>query len=128
MTASYIRGGRCAARPYLFANADAEAFVTSVFDATVLARHETPGGAHLELAIGDAIVVIESADQFPEHVEITRGSVYVYVPDVDQAHAKALAAGATSIAAPEDKPYDERQCGVKDSFGNTWWISAYTGT
>ncbi len=128
MTTSHIRNGRCAARPYLFATSDAEAFVTSVFDATVLARHETPGGAHLEIAIEDAIVVIEAADQFPEHVETTTGSAYVYVPDVDKAYASALAAGATSIAAPEDKPYDERQCGVKDTFGNTWWISAYTGT
>ena len=60
-------------------------------------------------------------------MEITTASVYVYVTDVDAAYDKALAAGATSIAAPEDKPYDERQCGVKDSFGNTWWISAYLG-
>ncbi len=128
MTANHIRNGRCAARPYLFANLDAEAFVTRVFDATVLARYDTPGGAHLEMAIEDAIVVIEAADAFPEHVETTTGSVYVYVPDVDEVYANALAAGARSIAAPEDKPYDERQCGVKDTFGNIWWISAYTGT
>jgi PhnB protein len=32
-----------------------------------------------------------------------------------------------SIAAPEDKPYQERQAGVRDSFGNVWWISTYRG-
>ncbi|WP_437968435.1 hypothetical protein WMF04_03710 [Sorangium sp. So ce260] len=31
----------------------------------------------------------------------------------------------STVAAPEDKPYDERAAGVKDSFGNIWWISTY---
>ena len=38
-----------------------------------------------------------------------------------------LEAGAASIAAPADKPYQERACGVTDSYGNTWWIATYTG-
>ena len=128
METHYIRNGRCAARAYIFANPDIENFVTTVFNAEIIARHPTPGGAHLEIGIEDAIVVIEAADAFPPQVEVNRGSVYVYVPNVDAAYAKALAVGASSISAPEDKPYDERQCGVKDSFGNTWWISAYTGS
>ena len=41
--------------------------------------------------------------------------------------ARAMAAGATSVAAPEDKPYQERAAGIKDSFGNTWYIATYTG-
>ena len=53
--------------------------------------------------------------------------IYVYVPDVDAAYRRALAAGAISIATPEDKPYAERQAGVCDSFGNTWWIATYCG-
>jgi PhnB protein len=35
--------------------------------------------------------------------------------------------GATSVSAPENKPYQERACGVRDSFGNTWYISTYIG-
>jgi uncharacterized glyoxalase superfamily protein PhnB len=34
-------------------------------------------------------------------------------------------AGAEEIAPPEDKPYGERTAGVKDGFGNTWWIATY---
>ena len=34
---------------------------------------------------------------------------------------------ATSITPPQDKRYQERACGVKDSFGNTWYIATYTG-
>ena len=54
-------------------------------------------------------------------------SIYVYVPDVDAACARATAHGAAVILAPEDKPYQERQAGVRDEAGNTWWISTCTG-
>jgi uncharacterized glyoxalase superfamily protein PhnB len=46
---------------------------------------------------------------------------------VGDAYERALEAGGTSHAEPEDKPYDERTGAIKDSFGNTWWISTYTG-
>jgi PhnB protein len=52
-------------------------------------------------------------------------SVYVYVSDVDAAYGRAMEAGAEEVAPPEDKPYGERVAGVKDSFGNTWWIATY---
>jgi len=32
-------------------------------------------------------------------------ALYLWVEDVDATYAKALAAGATSESAPEDKPY-----------------------
>ena len=54
-------------------------------------------------------------------------SIYVYVEDVDAAYARAMKAGATSISAPENKPYQERACGVKDRYGNIWYIATYTG-
>jgi uncharacterized glyoxalase superfamily protein PhnB len=46
------------------------------------------------------------------------------VPDVDSIYAKALAAGAKSQSAPEDKPYGHRNAGVVDSNGITWWIGS----
>jgi uncharacterized glyoxalase superfamily protein PhnB len=65
-------------------------------------------------------------DEFPEGVA-TRASIYVYVEDADAAYARALGNGATSISPPEDKPYGERAGGVRDSFGNVWYISTYLG-
>ena len=41
------------------------------------------------------------------------------------AYQRALQAGGSSIAEPEDKPYSERSAGVKDSFGNILWISTF---
>jgi PhnB protein len=51
----------------------------------------------------------------------------LYVRDVDGAYKRALEAGASSLARPEDRPYQERAAGVKDSFGNIWYIATYTG-
>ena len=125
MENSHIRGGYGSIRPYLYAKPDMEGFIQTVFGATILARHDTPIGAHVEATIGDSWLIIETAQSFPEHINPTIGSVYIYVSDVDAAYAAAIEAGATAISAPEDKPYDERQCGIKDTFGNTWWISTY---
>ena len=127
MQTDFIRGGYGVVRPYLYAGTDMEAFVRNVFGAEIIARHETPMGVHLEVGIGDSVLVLECGERFPEGVDTTRASVYIYVEDVDSTYERAMASGAQSIAAPEDKPYDERQAGIKDTFGNTWWVSRYTG-
>jgi uncharacterized glyoxalase superfamily protein PhnB len=40
-------------------------------------------------------------------------------------YAQALRAGATTIEAPSDKPYGDRSAGVKDPFGNSWFIATH---
>jgi PhnB protein len=105
-------------------NLDLIKFVQDVFGAVELERSEFgPRSFHVEAAIGDSVVVLEVSD--PPHANAAPASVYVYVPDVDAAYGRALEAGAEEIAPPKDKPYDERSAGVKDSFGNTWWIATY---
>jgi PhnB protein len=47
------------------------------------------------------------------------------VEDVDAAYRRAIAAGATSVAEPSDKPYQERGAGIEDSYGNIWYIATY---
>jgi PhnB protein len=120
----HIRHGRCSVRPYLYGNPDLPNFVREVFGAKEVERHAYPnGGYHIEAEIGDSMIVMEAAESFPPGA--TQNSVYVYVEDVDAAYRRALELGATSITPPADKPYQERQCGVKDSFGNVWWISTH---
>ena len=124
----HIHLRRGSVRSYVYGKHDLPAFVREVFGARELQRHTFPnGGHHIEAEIGDSIIVLEAAESFPTGSGVTQNSTYVYVADVDAAYKRALAMGATSIAPPEDKPYQERACGVKDSFGNTWWISTYTG-
>jgi PhnB protein len=97
----------------------------AAFDAVEIERHAVANGFHIEARIGDSVVVLEAAE--PPHPSGSAGSVYIYVPDVDASFRRALQGGAAVILAPEDKPYQERAAGVRDSYGNAWWFSSYTG-
>jgi PhnB protein len=100
--------------------------VKDAFGAVEIERHEFgPKSFHIEAQIGDSIIVLETGD--PPHPNGTPGSIYIYVPDVDAAYKLALQRGAESVVAPEDKPYQERNAGVRDTYGNMWWISTYVG-
>lgn len=121
----HIRHGVGSVRPYLYGRLDMLELVKRAFGAVELERNEVGKGFHVEAKIGDSMVVMEVSD--PPHPSGKPASIYVYIDDVDAAYQRALAAGATSVAAPEDKPYQERGAGVKDSFGNTWWIATYMG-
>ncbi len=121
---SHIRHGIGAVRPYLYGHLDLPEFLKHAFGAVELERIEDEKGIHVEAKIGDSVLVIE-AGEFPSNVTPTRASVYVYVEDVDEAYKRALEWGVTSVAEPEDKPYEERAAGVRDPFGNIWWISTY---
>ena len=122
-TKGYIRHGAGAVRAYLYGNADLPEFVRQVFGGEEVERADYDDqSAHVEMRIADSVLVIEAG---VTHETATRASVYVYVPDVDAAYQRALQLGATPVAAPVDKPYGDRNGGVRDSFGNTWWIGTH---
>lgn len=122
---SHIRHGRGSVRPYLHGPADLPEFLRQVFGAVELERVALgPNSFHVELAIGDATVVVEAGD-LPPDVEPWTGEVYVYVDNADAVHAKALALGATLLAPVENKPYQERQGGFIDAAGNRWWVATF---
>lgn len=50
-------------------------------------------------------------------------SYYLYVENADAAMQQAIAAGGTKIMDVDDMPYGDRQGGIRDPFGNLWWIS-----
>ena len=56
------------------------------------------------------------------------GMFYLYVADVDAVYRTAIAAGATSVTEPADQDYGDRVGGVKDSFGNTWYVASSVET
>jgi PhnB protein len=127
-TLPWARHGRGTVRPYLYGDLSVIDFIERVLGAELLEKLENKGaspGFHIEARVGDSMLVLEASDAWAKPPPVQ--SVYVYVPDVDAAYARAMALGATSIAAPEQKPYKERAGGVKDRFGNTWYISTYTG-
>ena len=127
MSTSHVRHGFGTVRPYLYGPYELPEFLAAVFGAKEIERHEQEErrAAHVELTIGDSILVVEAGAQLPGY-ELTKASVYIYVEDVDAAYNRAVEAGAETISEPEDQFYGERSCGFK-AFENTWWVSTYTG-
>ena len=123
---TYVRHGFGTVRPYLYGQSDVLDFVIQVFGAEEIERSETRKGFHVEVRIGDSVVVLEIGN-YNDFKDATRSSVYVYVEDVDATYHRAIQLGATSLSEPTDQPYQERGAGFKDSFGNTWWVGTYRG-
>jgi PhnB protein len=121
----HVRHGVGSVRPYVHGLPSLLKMVTEALGGNVVEKIEDAKGAHVEVRLGDSMLVLELGTF--EGMEVTKSSIYVYVEDVDRAYRRALELGATSLAAPEQKPYHERQAGVKDGFGNTWWIASFTG-
>ncbi len=101
-------------------------FLEVAFGAEAMGVHKSPEGAvlHATIRIGNATLEIDEAhgefQPMPCHL-------HVYVPDTDAVYAQALRAGASSIEAPRNAPYGDRAAGVKDSWGNSWFIATYLG-
>lgn len=99
-------------------------FAEQVIGATVKARMEGSDGKamHVELTVGDSMLMVGGAgDDNPPFAAM----LHVYVADADAAYAAALAAGATSLRAPENAFYGDRVAGVTDSEGNQWWFATH---
>ncbi len=84
------------------------------------AKHVSGGVEHAEIRLGETMIELSEAR---EQWGPTRGAFHLFVSDCDAVYAKALRAGATSLWAPEDKPYGERSGGVLDAWGNQWYIA-----
>jgi PhnB protein len=118
-------------QPYLVA-ADGPAlldFVKQVFSSEETGRYiGEVGGVHGEVRLGDTMFMIGGG--IPGRTfagKLKTNALHVYVEDTDAVYAKALAAGATSLGAPQDHEYGERGAGVKDAAGNYWYIATHKG-
>lgn len=101
-------------------------FLRKAFGAEPLRVIERPDGSlvHGEARIDDTVVMLADAIEgwaaVPAHV-------HLYVPDVDAAYRRALAAGATSVMEPVKKSDPDKRGGVKDAGGTTWWLATQVG-
>jgi PhnB protein len=117
--------------PYMIAP-DAEAILS--FAKQAFGAEETfritggSGGIHAEARIGDAMLMMGGGiPGKPFSGKPNTTALHIYVEDTDTAYQKALQSGATSISAPQDHEYGERGAGVKDPFGNFWYIATHKG-
>jgi PhnB protein len=121
------RPGFHAVTPYLQVRRPAELidFLKAVFGAVETGRTTgSAGGMHAEVRIGDSMVMIGGMESLEKEMPAV---IYLYLPDVDGAYERALAAGATSLLPPTDQPYGDRNAWVQDRFGNTWYLARHIG-
>jgi PhnB protein len=99
-------------------------FLKRAFGAKEIAKYASPDGVvhHAEIRVGDSVV--EMGEAHGKYGPMP-AMFYLYVPDCDALYRRALAAGATSIAELTDHPYGDRSGGVKDAFGNQWYIATH---
>ncbi|MFQ5986473.1 MAG: VOC family protein [Thermoplasmata archaeon] len=99
-------------------------FLEHTFGGEVTERFDEPDGrvSHAEVRIGDSIVMMGEPT---ERTETQPAHLYVYVNNTDDTYDRALKAGAVSLMEPKDQFYGDRNAGVKDAFGNVWWIATH---
>ena len=122
-----VPDGYTAITPYLIVENAAEFldFLANAFGAVERLRLAMPQGGigHAEVEIGGAAVML--SDAAPPDFPPTKTQIHLYVEDVDGVYARAVEAGATSLAEPADQFYGDRCARVADPFGNHWSIASH---
>src|SRR3954453_22224131 len=125
-----MRPGYQSVIPYLILSGGVRGFVEftkHAFGASERLIVPTDDGKimHGELIIGDSLIEFADAnDQFPARPM----ALHHYVRDVDETYARALAAGATPVYGVTDQDYGDREGGLRDAFGNIWFIATHKAT
>jgi PhnB protein len=118
--------------PYLIVNdaSRAVSFYQNAFQAIELRRYADSGGIvrNVQIKIGDSPVMLgirceSSPVSDQKTADLPRVSIYLFVDDADRVFHQAVAQGAKSLYPPEDQDYGNREGGVVDPFGITWWIA-----
>jgi uncharacterized glyoxalase superfamily protein PhnB len=109
-------------------------FYKKAFDAKVLdlvPNLDGRGIMHATITIGNSIVMM--GDESPgrggksaETLGSSPVSFYLYVPDVDAAFKRAVAAGAVVTMPVADMFWGDRAGSVRDPFGYAWMLGTHT--
>lgn len=121
----YIPEGYGTVFPYMIVEGSDKLtdFLVNVFDASVQGKTVLPSGqnANIRIRIGTSTFMISEARE--GELKALPSSYYIYVNDVDSTFKTALQNGARKIFDPSDMPYQDRQAGITDPSGNSWFIS-----
>jgi PhnB protein len=121
--------------PHLTIEGAAEAldFYKTVLGASERMRMAMPGGsvAHAEIEIGGSVIMIGEAnlpiptDPSPASLGGSPVSLFVYMENVDEVFARAIAAGAASVSEPSDHFYGDRVATIDDPYGHRWNLATH---
>jgi PhnB protein len=134
MPISYIPAGYHSIVPYITVRGAVEAleFYKQAFGATEIMRFTAPDGsiAHAEIEIGGSRVMLGDempafGNRGPESLGGASGGLCVYLPDVDAAFNRAVAAGAKVFKPLQDQFYGDRSGTLTDPFGHVWTLATH---
>ena len=112
--------------PYLIVSDVEETmnFIEYVFEGKVREKMKMEDGSvnHGEISIGDSVIMMGKAS---ENYPPKEAMLYIYVEDTDKAYKRAIEKGATSVMEPADQFYGDRNAGIKDKDGISWWIATH---
>jgi len=110
--------------PYLILE-NAAAFIEFthlVFNAKTLLikyRDDERTVMHAEIKVGHTVLMIaEKTDEYEQSL----GNFFIYVDDADETFNRSIYHGASVVIEIADLEYG-RSGGVKDPFGNIWWLT-----
>ena len=108
-------------------------FYRRAFGAEEVLRLTGPDGeiVHAELKLGAAALYLNEESpgdeaRSPESLGGAPASLHLYVSDVDQAFARAVAAGAIPLTRVADMFWGDRYGTVRDPFGYEWALATRT--
>jgi uncharacterized glyoxalase superfamily protein PhnB len=109
-------------------------FYKKAFNAKVLDVFPNPAGKgimHAVIQIGNSLIMMgdEAPGMSAKSAETLNGSpisLFVYVPNVDEAYKQAVDAGAVATMPVMDMFWGDRAGNLKDPFGYSWMIATHT--
>ncbi len=111
---------------------DAMSFYKAAFGAKERMRLLRPDGTlgHAEMVIGDSAFMLGEEDPAmgAQSAKTLGGSpvnFYIYVPNVDAAVQRAVAAGAKPVMPVSDMFWGDRIGGVTDPYGQKWTLATH---
>lgn len=107
-------------------------FCRAAFGAMEQVRRAGPDGSpiHIAMRINDAFLVVQA--EFPEVLASRAPSpdgsspvvIFVYVADVDQAVARAVAKGAKILIPAQNQFWGDRTARIIDPSGHVWTVAS----
>lgn len=99
-------------------------FMQQAFDADVMYRTDDEEGRilHCTVKIGDSMLMLSGVT---DRIKPMPCMLHLYVKEVDVVYRQAVDAGGKSLREPENQFYGDRSAGIKDMWGNQWWIATH---
>jgi uncharacterized glyoxalase superfamily protein PhnB len=109
--------------------AAAISWLEAAFGFTTTERHAAPDGTIVHAGVGGGASAVGISSAGPEVAgnpwTTVRAGVYICTADVDAAHRRAVAAGATIASPLTDMSYGAREFSVRDPEGRLWSFGTY---